>query len=351
VKLAKTHEFDAEVMSVGVWNKDKFTDKDLESMVANFEALKESIKPPVKLGHNEKQIKDGQPAIGWVKSLKKVGTKLIATLTQVPDVIMRAIQSGRYKRISSEVYWNYKHAGETFSKVLAGVALLGADIPAVDNLEDLEAFLSQSTSKGSFDSLKAYAFETDEAGKIINTDKKEFTEMNEQEYQAKLAKLEQEKEDAEKKAEQEMAEKKQYADRLAKQEQEAVEAKQRAEVEGITAHCEEMVKAGKMLPYQRDLIVTDLEKRTYSKDDGHIFDFEMIKKIFEKVDKILVTDEKAHDKKKTFDVTDPAELLSQKTKEYMQEHPDVTYEDASNIVLQKDPKLAEAYAKDEGGEK
>ena len=173
--------------------------------------------------------------------------------------------------------------------------------------------------------------------------------MDEQEYKAKLAKLEAEKADALKKVEQEMAEKKEYADKLAKAEKDREDEKKKAEVKGIKAYCEDMVKAGKMLPYQRDLLVTDLEKRTYSKDDGHIFDFDMVKKLFEKIDVILDTDEHAHDKKGD-KLTDPADILAQKTKEYMQKHPDVEYGDASDIVLANDPKLAKAYATDEGGD-
>ena len=347
----KTHEFDAEIFSVGVWNKDKYTDKDLDNMVSNFEALKETVKPPVKLGHNEEQIKDGQPSIGWVKSLKRVGNKLIATLTQVPDLIMKSIQSGRYKRISSEVFWNYKHAGETFNRVLAGVALLGADIPAVDDLKDLEAYLSQSTSKGSFDTVKVYAFGVDEAGVIINKQEKELSDMEEKEYKLKIAELEAKNKESDKKAADEEAARKASDEKLVKLESDQEAEKQKAQVEGIKTYCEDMVKAKKMLPYQRDILVKDLDKRSYSKEDGYIFNFEMVKDLFKDVDIILDVKEYGHDKnKKGKDLASPADELEAKTHEYMEKHPDIEYKEASDIVFKKNPKLAKAYAMDEGGD-
>ena len=61
----ETSEFDAEIFSVGTWNGDKYTVADLQDMVANFNALKDEIKPPIKLGHNKEQpMKDGMFSLG-----------------------------------------------------------------------------------------------------------------------------------------------------------------------------------------------------------------------------------------------------------------------------------------------
>lgn len=358
-KDKKTHEFDAEIFGTGTWtdaqgNRDKFTDQDLQDIIKNFDGLKETVKPPfIKLGHDAKQeamiLEGGQPALGWVKALKQVGDKLIATFTQVPDVVRQAIQSGLYKRISSELYFNYKHDGKIFNKVLARVALLGARIPAINTLADLEAYLSQSTSKGSFDTLKVYAFETDDAGVIINTETKEFSDMEKKEFESKIAELDAKAKQEETDRLKAETEAKEAKEQLAKFEQQQAEEKKTAEIEGIKTYCEEMVKAKKMLPYQRDLIVKDLDKRTYSTEDGHIFDFNLVKELFDKVDVILDVKEYAHDDKKK-EILSPAEELEAKTKEYMREHTDVDYETASNIIFEKNPELAKAYARDEGGD-
>ena len=348
----ETHEFDAEIFSVGTWtdasgSRDKYTDADLDNMVENFNKLKETVKPPVKLGHKE----EGQPSIGWVKALKRVGDKLIGTLTQVPDLVMKAIQSGRYKRISSEIYFNHKHAGETFKRVLAGVALLGADIPAVANLKDLDAYLSQSTLKGSFDMMKSYALDVDEAGKIINIENKGLSNMEEKEYKLKIAELEAKKAESDKKAADAEVEKKASDERLAQFEKDKETEHKKTQIEGIKKYCEDMVKAKKMLPYQRDILVKDLDKRSYSKEDGHIFNFEMVKDLFKDVDIILDVKEYGHDKnKKGKDLASPADELEAKTHEYMEKHPDMGYKEASDIVFKKNPKLATAYAMDEGGD-
>jgi hypothetical protein len=147
-----THEFDAEIFSTGEWNGDKYSEADLQDIADNFNTLAGTVKPPVRLGHRNLE---GQPALGWVKSLKRAGNKLIATLGDVPQVIYDSIKTGRFKRVSAEIYWNYKpksgsFIGEKFNYVLKAVALLGADIPAVNNLSDLTAYLTQiSANDGS----------------------------------------------------------------------------------------------------------------------------------------------------------------------------------------------------------
>ena len=57
-----------EIFSTGLWNGDKYTDKDLEDMVESFNAIgKTRVKPFLKLGHDNKQKlvqSDGLPAAG-----------------------------------------------------------------------------------------------------------------------------------------------------------------------------------------------------------------------------------------------------------------------------------------------
>ena len=61
-----THNVKAvEIFSAGVWNDDKYTVEDLDDMVKAFGEV--GFSPPLKLGHNNKQEEDGQPALGWVE--------------------------------------------------------------------------------------------------------------------------------------------------------------------------------------------------------------------------------------------------------------------------------------------
>jgi septal ring factor EnvC (AmiA/AmiB activator) len=132
-----------EIFSVGTWNGDEYTMEDLNEMVKNFSELRSGLKPHLKLGHDEDQRliqTDGLPAVGWIERLYVMGDKLVADFSQIPKTIYDLIESGGYKKVSSEIYYNLKIGEKIYNKVLAAVALLGADTPAVMNLKDILAF-------------------------------------------------------------------------------------------------------------------------------------------------------------------------------------------------------------------
>jgi len=331
---ALLHEFDAEVFSIGTWNGDNYSEADLDDMVKNFDLLKNEIKPPVKLGHNEKQTQDGQPALGWVSKVKRVGSKLIATLSSVPDIVHKALQSGRYKRVSSEIYWNYKSGESTFKRVLAGVALLGADIPAVTNLEDLEAFLSQSTDKGSFDKIAAYSFDVDEAGNI--SDKEEImSEEMRRKYEAEIKVEKDLKEVAEKEARDYKAE----LDTIKKAD---AEKARKTEAENLKSFCETMVEAGKMTPAGRDIILED-GKHAYTEDGKIIIDAERFQKYVETHGKVLdLSEVGGKGKKEDKNYSTANEELAGKAQKYSVEKK-CDYSTAIQAVLAEDKDLADRY--------
>jgi len=76
-----------EIFRAGTWNGDKYTIKDLDDIVEAFDSV--GFKPPVKLGHAEKS---GDPAYGWVNSIRRVGDKLVADFIDVPKAIFEAIR-------------------------------------------------------------------------------------------------------------------------------------------------------------------------------------------------------------------------------------------------------------------
>lgn len=111
-------------------------------MVESFNFLKLSGRVPLKLGHNEEQpLTDGEPALGWVENLYRKGRKLAGDFTDVPKVVYDLIKRGAYKYISVELMGDVQAGTRLIPWVLDAVALLGADIPAVGTLKDLQALV------------------------------------------------------------------------------------------------------------------------------------------------------------------------------------------------------------------
>lgn len=343
-----THEFDVEVMSTGVWNGDKFTVEDLNNIKSNFYDLKDLVKPFIKLGHNMKQEKDGSPAMGWVKELKVVGEKLTATLTQVPDIVYKAIRSGRYKRLSAEVYFNFKDkAGNIRRKVLRALALLGADVPAVDNLADLDAFLTQSILAGQFEDVKSYSWDVENEKELItiesfvnpekDKEKKMGKEDEAKEYKDKAVQEEQKRKEAEKEA-------REYKEKLEAKEKEEKEKVKKASEEEFTAFTEKMVKDGKLTPALRDQLVKDF---SFEEEKGFfVISFEAFKKFVSEQEKFIEFKELgSHEGENLDQITNKEtvqETVDRKTKKYALDNK-LSYGDALTAVLEQNPKLADKY--------
>lgn len=131
-----------EVFSTGTWNGNKITSQDLDDMVQAFEDNKTNILPHVKLGHNDNQSllqSDGLPVAGWIGRLYREGDKLKADLIDIPRKIYQLILNKAYRKVSLEVYHNIKIAGKQFRRMVGAIALLGQELPGVQNLADILA--------------------------------------------------------------------------------------------------------------------------------------------------------------------------------------------------------------------
>lgn len=124
--------YDIEVFKSGTHtdaagNTNEWTDEDLNEIVKmyNEQDNKEKHTAPLVLGHP----KDNAPAYGWVESLKKVGNKIIASVTDLSEDIKADVKAGKYKKVSISLYAN---------KLLRHVGLLGAVPPAVKGLADVK---------------------------------------------------------------------------------------------------------------------------------------------------------------------------------------------------------------------
>jgi hypothetical protein len=152
-----------EIFSTGTWNGDPYTTDDLDEMVKAYSEMQSTLKPALKFGHTAEQKllqADGMPAAGWIGALYRKGDKLVADFVDMPRQVYELIQKKAYKKVSSEVFWNIEIAGKKYKRMLAAVALLGADTPAVMNLKDILAMYGLQDG-----AIKSYA--TDESAITI----------------------------------------------------------------------------------------------------------------------------------------------------------------------------------------
>jgi hypothetical protein len=172
-----------EIFKVGRWNGEDFVERDLDDMVASFGSL--GYRPPVKLGHTDEP---GAPAFGWVEGLRRDGDRLVADLAAVPTSLADLIKTRQYDAVSAEVYFNLARNGVKHRRALASVAILGAQVPAVDGLKPLHKTLLGFTREVG-DELRAFTMEKRPMPDKIDDKADAATTAEEK---ARLAKLEQE---------------------------------------------------------------------------------------------------------------------------------------------------------------
>jgi hypothetical protein len=335
---------DIEIFAPGTWNGDTFTRADIEDMARNFNELKGKIKPPIKLGH---RTLEGQPALGWVEGLKVLGEKLVATVVDMPPIILEAIKRKLYRRVSPEIYFGYKdtETKKRYNFVVSAVSLLGADIPAVKSLEDLTAFLSEM--KPEAERLMSYEFQFNEdlhiadKGGPSKMDEKEFAEKLKVEENAKKAaeatalaeKTAREAAEAELKAFKEEKEKKELETKLA----------------SVRTFCEDQVRGGKMTPALRDqLFPKDKETVVVFTAAGEpVIPFDILKAYTEGI-RVVEFGEKGSaasgDEHKDEEGLAPGVILDARAKKFIAEKKAQTYSEAFKMALTADPELAKLYS-------
>ena len=139
-------ERDFEVLSAGTWNKRTFTCEDLAKIAANTMARLSYLKPVLKIGHDDEQAlakSAGLPAMGWMKDIRLVEDKLVATFAGIPEGLDKLLGKA-WKRVSCELLfgWRDPETGKPLT-VMSAVALLGEELPAVTNLADIAALYGE----------------------------------------------------------------------------------------------------------------------------------------------------------------------------------------------------------------
>ena len=327
-KWSKKENFtidNVEIFSIGTWKGDTYDGNDLQEIVNNFSLLKDEIKPMLHIGHDRALENDSQPALGWMSNLKTNGKKLLATFTDVPKIVYEAIRKRLYARISSEILWGLKHTGtnKKYGKVLTGVAILGASIPAVRTLRDLSVFTLDT------DGRKIYNFNVENGtigGDIMPQDelKKYIDDLNE----------------ANKKATDALTTAKEYKEKLDAMEAQTILDNKNRDIENIKTYCEDQVKAGKLAPAARDLIIQDIDKKTYTETDKISFGFEQVKNILEKQYTLDMSEKGSS--KNTEKADNPEDQIDIDVKKYMKTNK-ISYTEAMTDLLNNDPAFAKMY--------
>lgn len=267
-----------EIFAAGTWNGDKYTEKDLDAMVQAYQENRETLRFPLKLGHNSEQkmlAEDGLPAAGYVENLRRVGSKLVADFVDIPRKIFELIDNRAYRKVSAEIFWNLTVNGKKYDRLLSAVALLGQDMPAVQNLSDILAMYGinysdtaphcSQAAEGVI--VKLYELGSDEGlnmteGKQETKQELSIAEIEagiEKKYADRLAEMQREME----------ATSQLYAEAIGAQEDAEKSAKEyRAELESIKLErfCDELAAddlcTPAMRPYMRELLGE--EKKEYS---------------------------------------------------------------------------------------
>lgn len=153
-----------EIFATGKWNGDEYTGEDLKDMEKAFNDL--DFKPALKITHDlneeNKKIKNINPALGYVSNLRIKGKKLVGDFTDMPKKVFQAVKNKAYNRVSAEIGWNYTRNGTKHRRALLAVSLLGSEIPAVANLEQLNALYSEKDCEA----IKSYELDVEESGII-----------------------------------------------------------------------------------------------------------------------------------------------------------------------------------------
>ena len=336
-------EMEREIFAVGKWNGMEFKEEDLNAIAAAFNTLKKVHRVPLKIGHNEGQpMTDGQMALGWVSEVWVSGEKLLAKFTNMPEVVYQAVNKGLYRNLSIELDFGVTYKGNYFSAVLSGVALLGADIPAVNTLADLTAFLTRGTE--GYKCLDRVCFIA--APNTVNRKSFILDRGNDMADDAKIAELEAKL----KKATDDASA---YRTRLEASEKQAKTMKFAQRRKDFATKAEGLVTAKKITPATRDKMVSEIAET----EDEEVFakvEFALDMLAEAPATAGLPTGETATYKRDTASSdpgsgeedfgANPSVVVADRVAELQTEYPNMQYKDAMATVFRRDKKLAAAWS-------
>ena len=219
----------------------EFSEAALREMAAGYNpTLREA---PLTVGHPASNL----PAYGWVKSVKSANGVLSISTHQVEPQFSEMVQAGRFKKRSASFYPPQSPNNPTPGKwYLRHVAFLGAQPPAVAGLKDIQ--FSEDDAGG------AVCFSESVTAEPSTQESLSMTEAEIQAMQAELAAEKKARSDAEAKSKA-AEEKATAAEATAASFAEKAEQERQA---GFVSFAETQVKAGKLLPKDKDMAVATL---------------------------------------------------------------------------------------------
>lgn len=213
-------------------NTRSWTRADLQKIVDSYDPVK--LEAPAVIGHP----KETAPAYGWVSRVWLQGDILMADFGQVPPEFIKAVEEGRYKKRSISVDRHFR---------LQHVGFLGAVLPAVEGLKDIEF----SAEAG----METYEFTTNEGAKPKEDDMTIEEALKKiDELKAALEASEAKVKEAEGKDRE--AEYKKQIDTANAKAKEAVDAlneyKKKAADSDLESRVDALIKNGKLLPADKN---------------------------------------------------------------------------------------------------
>ena len=159
-----------EVFKAGTYPQGTFTQEEVDALAQNYDP--QFCEAPVTLDHEQKG-----PAYGWVSELKAENGKLKASFKDLSSELKEFVKSGKYKKISVEIYRNL----DGKQPYLKAVSFLGASIPQVKGMTPVEFKEGEADSADNEETFKKLA----EAKETISKMQEQIAQMN-----VSIAKLE-----------------------------------------------------------------------------------------------------------------------------------------------------------------
>ena len=149
---------DVQLLSVGKYTGSngathEWTERDIDEVVENHAhgVTRPSVLITQDGEHGSKPVAlPGGASLGFISDLTRRGKSLVATFAGLPESIYKLIKSGSLSLRSIEGRIGYQKNGENVGRVLTGVLLFGDGIPAVSGLEEIAAMYESPTSGESF---------------------------------------------------------------------------------------------------------------------------------------------------------------------------------------------------------
>lgn len=246
--------FWVEILAAGDWTDANGTRvnlsvSDLEQIAASHAATCPEIEPALRLGDHPGLEPGIKPAVGFVPQVKVEGSKLLGYFTDVPEIVLKAFEARRYKTVSAGLWRNVRHKGQTHPWLLNHVAILGAELPAVRGLADLQAYMTDGSGIAVPETVFCFSHPkegtdmTDLEKKLADDLEKATTKLNE--ATAKVVNLTAERDGLQTKVTTLEGDKKALTDQIAEFSSKALQT----EVETLV---DAAIKAERLLPADRD---------------------------------------------------------------------------------------------------